>query len=126
MPSDSVEIDVELGDFVLDGDLAELGLRWNFVAKGYAAIKNPKTEGENPTWLFFLGEIKSSFVIIVRDETVFAPRQFDGFFVAMFLLANEFEILTKRVFAANEKSKPRRADESLVAAVDAITDIAIV
>lgn len=77
----------------MNGDLAEFGLRRDFVAKTDGVIKNPKPNGDDAFVVFVFGKVVGDFGVIIVNVVVFAPRQFDGLGVLFPLFANEFEIV---------------------------------
>ncbi len=123
-PSSAVKVYIKLGKFILDGNLAELGLGWNFITESYGIVKYPDAESKNAPRVFVFGEIKSCFIIIIGNELIFAPLELDGFGMFGFLLANKFEIVAQGLFPGDKKTKSRRLDHDFVVFINRIINMA--
>ena len=122
LPGGAVEVDIKFGQFILDGNLLEFRLRWNFVAESHAVVENSKTKRHDTLGVFFFGQIESRLGIIIGNIAIFTPGEFDSFFVAFFLFADELEVICQRLFATNQKTELGGLDDRLVVFIDRIVN----
>ena len=113
-PSEGIEVEAKLGQFVGNLETGETWLRRDFVAKSDTVVKHAKTDSKEAFGRRGLGEIEGQLVIVINHFAVFAPDRFPDLVDGFFARADKREILADGGHFFETKAKAGGFDDGLV------------
>jgi hypothetical protein len=100
----------ELGEFIINQDLAEAGLVGNLVAKSQTVVEDAKHDVDPPRFAFDFCQFDAQFATVVANGLRFAPHLRPGLVDDPRSVIRDTQPLGQGAVAAQGESHPRRAD----------------